>query len=303
MESRTHHISPKPSQKTGLFVLLFRVIFMKKIKVLCAKYQQAIYTLFAVALILGIVYFSLHGFDAFIKWVTTDVGSVAEWTGSIGTIAAFGAVIWQQGRQENITRAVNVEESRPRFSISFTPKCEVGTKILFWNRNSNDINALFDNFKGYRFISMQNISDNVVYDFSVILKYHGKDNSNIRTDYWNHSGIFPKQSIIIIPKFKGTEDDEIGNYIYDELLVKFTTPANEVGFYSLNNSNDDRTDSSLGSEKYYFVKGSHIKGVTAINKDEMLTVKSEKCQEFDKQFNSLRGHTNFLEKHHDGKIY
>lgn len=98
---------------------------MEKIKKLYSKYHQALYTLLAVLIIVGIVYFVLHGFNPFVKWATTDVGSVADWAGSIGTILAFVAVIWQQGRQENITRAVHIEESRPRFSITFTPFGEV----------------------------------------------------------------------------------------------------------------------------------------------------------------------------------
>lgn len=103
---------------------------MKRVKELCKKYQQVIYTLLAVVAIVGVVYFALHGFNSFIKWATTDVGSVADWAGSVGTILAFIAVIWQQGRQENITRAVHVEESRPRFSITYTPKPQAKSKVM-----------------------------------------------------------------------------------------------------------------------------------------------------------------------------
>lgn len=191
---------------------------MEKIKKLYSKYHQALYTLLAVLIIVGIVYFVLHGFNPFVKWATTDVGSVADWAGSIGTILAFVAVIWQQGRQENITRAVHIEESRPRFSITFTPKPKLKSKVLFWgeNRNADEINTIIENraIDNYRFISIENISNNVIYDYSVILKYHSRDNSLVREDYWTSSGLFPRRSIVIVPKFLGTNKDKIGNYIY-----------------------------------------------------------------------------------------
>lgn len=279
---------------------------MKKIRKLCKKYQQAIYTLIAVLIIVSIVYFALHGFDSFVKWATTDVGSVADWAGSIGTILAFVAVIWQQGRQENITRAVHIEESRPRFSVIYTPTPKAKSKVLFWgeDRNAANINEIIKNrsINNYRFISIENISNNVIYDYSVILKYHSKDNSLIREDYWTSSGLFPRRSVVIVPKFLGKDEDKIGNYIYDELLVKFTTPANEVGFFIMKNVNNDQTDSSLGKNQYYFVRGSHVKRVTAINTDKMIEVDSSICKALDKEFNDIIGGTKFGEVNDDGTV-
>lgn len=280
---------------------------MKRVKELCKKYQQVIYTLLAVVAIVGVVYFALYGFNSFIKWATTDVGSVADWAGSIGTILAFIAVIWQQGRQENITRAVHVEESRPRFSITYTPKPQAKTKMLFWgnNRTLSQINTMLNNRNGenYRFINIENISNNVVYDYSIILKYHFYDNSLVRKDYWSSHGLFPRRSIIIVPKFLGTGKDKIGNYIYDELLIKFTTPANEIGFFKMTNVNGNRTDSSFGDSQYYFVRGSHIKRVTAINTDEMIKADSPLCRKLDREFSETTGGTDFGAIGEDGKAY
>ena len=280
---------------------------MKRVKKLCKKYQQVIYTLLAVVAIVGVVYFALHGFNSFIKWATTDVGSVADWAGSIGTILAFIAVIWQQGRQENITRAVHVEESRPRFSITYTPKPQVKSKMLFWgnNRTLSQINTMLSDRNGenYRFINIENISNNVVYDYSIILKYHFYDNSLVRKDYWSSYGLFPRRSIIIVPKFLGTDKDKIGNYIYDELLIKFTTPANEIGFFKVTNVNGNRTDSSLGNSQYYFVRGSHIKRVTAINTDKMIKADSPLCRKLDREFSETISGTAFSEIGEDGKVY
>ena len=282
-------------------------MYMKKIKELFKKYRQVFYTLLAVLIVIGIVYFALHGFSPFVKWATTDVGSVADWAGSIGTILAFIAVIWQQGRQENITRAVHIEESRPRFSITFTPKPKLKSKVLFWgeNRNTAEINAIIENrsAKNYRFISIENISNNVIYDCSIILKYHSKDNSSVREDYWTNSGLFPRRSLAIVPKFLGTDKDKIGNYIYEELLIKFTTPANEVGFFTMKNVNNDQTDSSLVQSQYYFVRGSHVRRVTAINTDKMIEVNDSICENLDKEFNEIVGGTSFGEVHEDGKVY
>ena len=283
------------------------MISMKRVKELCKKYQQVIYTLLAVVAIVGVVYFALHGFNSFIKWATTDVGSVADWAGSIGTILAFIAVIWQQGRQENITRAVHVEESRPRFSITYTPKPQAKSKMLFWgnNRTLSQINTMLNDRNGenYRFINIENISNNVVYDYSIVLKYHFYDNSLVRKDYWSSYGLFPRRSIIIVPKFLGTDKDKIGNYIYDELLIKFTTPANEIGFFKVTNVNGNRTDSSLGNSQYYFVRGSHIKRVTAINTDKMIKADSPLCRKLDREFSETTSGTAFSEIGEDGKVY
>lgn len=279
---------------------------MNKIKKLCKKYQQVIYTLFAVLVIISIVYFALHGFDSFVKWATTDVGSVADWAGSIGTILAFVAVIWQQGRQENITRAVHIEESRPRFSLTYTPKPVLKTRVLFWGdgRTAVNINEILGSrsAENYRFISIENISNNVVQDYSIILKYHSNDNARVRKDYWSSHGLFPRRSVAIVPKFMGTDKDKIGNYIYDELLVKFTTPANEVGFFTSKNINNAQTDSSFGKSRYYFVRGSHVKRVTAINTDKMIDVDSSICRKLDKEFDEIIGITSLGEINENGKL-
>lgn len=276
---------------------------MNKTKNFFKQYQQVFYTLLAVLIIAGIVYFALHGFNPFVKWLTNDVGSVADWAGSIGTIFAFVAVIWQQERQENITRAVHIEESRPRFSITYTPKPKVKSRILFWGEN-RDVASIIANRtnENYKFISIGNISNNVIYDYSVVLKYHSKDNSLVRRDYWTNRGLFPRRSIIIVPKFLGTDKDKIGNYIFDELLVKFTTPANEVGFFTMKNSNNDQTDSSLGGSQYYFVRGSHVRRVTAINTDKMIEADSSICKSLDKEFNEINGITSFGDINENGNL-
>ena len=280
---------------------------MKKNKELFIKYRQVFYTLLSILIIAGVVYFALHGFKTFIKWATTDVGSVADWAGSIGTILAFVAVIWQQGRQENITRAVHIEESRPRFSITYTPQSKPKTKILFWgkDRGLNDISKIIKerSVNNYRFINIENISNNVIYDCSIILKYHFKDNSSVREDYWTNSGLFPRRSIAIVPKFLGTDKDKFGNYIYEELLIKFTTPANEVGFFTMKNTNNVQTDSSLGQDQYYFVRGSHVKRVTAINRDKMIKVNDTICRTLDKEFNEITGGTSIVEVDENGEVH
>lgn len=265
------------------------------------------YTLFAIIVVTGIVYFALHGLNPFVKWATTEVGSVAEWAGSIGTILAFVAVIWQQGRQENVTRAIHVEESRPRFAITFTPKPQQKSKVLFWgkDRTNSTINALIKNrsANNYRFISLENISNNVIYEYSVILKYHSRDHAIERKDNWSNSGLFPRRSIVLVPKFLGTSEDKIGNYIYDELLIKFTTPANEIGFFTVQNVNNNQTDSSLGQSQYYFVRGRHIKRVTAINTDKMIDVDSSICKKLDKEFSETDSGTSFGEVNENGEVY
>lgn len=279
---------------------------INKINAFFNKYHQAIYTLLIVAGCLFLVWFALYGWNPFFKWMTTQVGTLAEWAGSVGTLAAFGAVIWQQNRQENITRAVHIEESRPRFFVSFTSKPKEKNMVLFWgeNRDLDEINEMIEgrNGKNYRFISIDNISNNVVYDYSIILKYHSKDNSVVRTDYWSGSGMFPRRGVIIVPKFMGSNDDQVGNYVYDKLLIRFTTPANEVGFFTMVNKNNEQTDCSLGSSQYLFVRGRHVKRVTAINTDKMINVTDSICKKLDNEFSLLLGTTSFGVMQDNGKV-
>lgn len=238
-------------------------------------------------------------------WFKLAPSTLADWAGTFGTLAAFVAVIWQQERQENAARAIKVEESRPRFSVAFSPEVEIETTLLFWKRQPEEVIDLVNNFNAdnYRWITIENISKNVVYNFKVALQYHTKNDELPRIDYWTTSGIFPRQKIVPIPKFKDTKLDRLGEVTYDALFVEFTTPANEVGFFEMTNVNQANTDTALGNDQYYFVSDSYIKGVTAVNQDEMLKSTSKKWRQLKEIFHDSVGPTNFLQKHHDGKIY
>lgn len=268
----------------------------KKLKSLYLKYEQFIRGALSVVVVVLFV-FAIEEltkeWTPFVKWFHTDHGNVADWAGSIGTIAAFLTVFWQVQKQGNIERAINVENSRPRFSVLFRPKLVENTRVLYWNRTDSEVQNIIQNPGEYRFITVQNISSNVIYDFSVILKYHTVDNARSRTDYWSTTGVFPKKIVTFIPKFKGENNDQ--QYMYDELLIKFTTPTNEVGFFQMVNKNDVKGDLGLGDGQYYFVKGTHIKGVEAINKDKMIKIKSDECKRFDSLFNEFNYSTNTME--------
>ncbi|AMS08451.1 hypothetical protein AYI71_06470 [Limosilactobacillus oris] len=269
---------------------------LNNIKSLYSKFKQFIQgALCIVVLIFGFILIKhiTKEWTPFITWFHTDHGSVADWAGSIGTIAAFLAVFWQVKKQGSIERAIDVERSRPRFSVLFSLTLPKGTRVLYWNRTDNDANNIISNPEEYRFITIQNISSNVIYDFDVILRYHTLDNSRSRNDFWSTTGVFPKKTVTFIPKFKGKNNDQ--QYVYDELLVKFTTPANEVGFFRMINVNDVKGDLGLGSGRYYFVKGTHIKGVKAINKDRMIKINSDECQRFDSLFEDFNYSTNTIE--------
>lgn len=269
---------------------------LKKMKPLYLKHKQFIQGALCIIAVIFVI-FLIKEFKKewipLVKWFHTDHGSVAEWTGSIGTIAAFLAVFWQVKKQGNIERAIDVEKSRPRFSVLFSPCLDKNTRVLYWNRTFDDVQNIIKDPGKYRFITIQNISSNLIYDFNVILKYHTLDNSRSRTDFWCTTGVFPKKIVTIVPKFKGENNDQ--QYVYDELLIRFTTPANEVGFFQLVNKNNVKNDMGLGNEKYYFVKGTHIKEVEAINRDSMIKANSDECKRFDSLFEDFNYSTNTME--------
>ncbi len=239
--------------------------------------------------------FVKDGWRSFAEWFQTDHGTVADWASGIGTIAALAAVIWQQDRQENMERAINVENSRPRFTLSFYPNATKKATVLYWGRNPSEVKEIIEGENPYRLIYIQNISENVIYDFEVILKYHEAKTFKPRTDYWTTSGIGPKENIIIIPKFKKTDKEVEGNIVYDGLFIKFVTTANEVGFFIETNTKQEATDSGFNASQYYYVKGRHIKHVTAINRDKMIRVNSDECRKLDRMFDELAGSTSFME--------
>lgn len=277
---------------------------MKKWFKKCKQYIiGSVITIIILLLFWVISLFIKNGWRDFANWLSTEHGNVADWASGLGTIFALIAVVWQQGRQENLERAINVEKSRPRFSLSFYPTVENNTTILYWNKDPQDVKNMVKNGGVYRFISIENISENMVYDFYAILKYHEAQTFKPRTDYWKTEGVSPKEKVVMIPKFKGTEVEKSANIIYDSLTIKFVTTANEVGFFSTININGDSTDNSFGNARYFYVRGKHIKHVTAVNRDRMIKVNSDKCRSLDNMFDSISGSTNFMEVDNDGEIH
>lgn len=277
---------------------------MKKWFDKCRQYIiGSLITIMVLLLFWIVASFIKNGWDDFANWFNTEHGNVADWASGLGTIFALIAVVWQEGRQENLERAINVEKSRPRFSLSFYPTITKNTTILYWNRKPENVKQIINKSGDYRFISIENISENMVYDFYVILKYHESQTFKPRTDYWKTAGIAPKEKVVVIPKYKGSENEKAGNIVYDSLTIKFVTTANEVGFFSTKNADGDSTDNSFGNERYFYVKGKHIKHVTAVNRDKMIKVNSDKCQTLDNMFASISGPTSFMEVDNDGNTH
>lgn len=59
----------------------------------------------------------------------------------------------------------------------------------------------------------------------------------------------------------------------------------------------------LGNARYFYVRGKHIKHVTAVNRDRMIKVNSDECRSLDNMFDSISGSTNFMEVDNDGEIH
>ncbi len=49
----------------------------------------------------------------FVSFFSNKYGTLADWMGGLGTIAAFLAVFWQVKKEAEIQRAMNIENQRP----------------------------------------------------------------------------------------------------------------------------------------------------------------------------------------------
>lgn len=270
---------------------------MNKLEKIFKKYKQT-FVCIIVFLCLFLGYFvikALYNYrSSFLIWIQTEHGNVADWAGSIATLAAFLAIFWQVRKEGNIERDIHVEESRPRFSVLYTNTFKEDTKFLFWNKSIDKVNEIIYKPQGYRLITITNVSNNVVYDLTAILRYHTTDNTKHRTDFWTTTGVFPKETVAFIPKFKGENVDN--KYIYDEFIIRFTTPTNEVGFFQMTNSGLVAGDMGLGGNAYYFVKEKNSKGVKAINQDKMIKKSDDTYKRFNSLFNECTGATSEVVK-------
>lgn len=102
------------------------------------------------------------------------LGSVAEWIGGFGTIAAVIAGFAQVKNQNKIKKANDIEEKRPRFDVKSASTIKNYKEIvaLACKHDTQIVKkVLQDNGSKYSKIQIINISPNVVYNLETVKKF------------------------------------------------------------------------------------------------------------------------------------
>ena len=182
-----------------------------------------------IGIIMGSIIFDIAPYD------TDKYGAMADWVSGIGTLAAFFAIFWQQHRQEQIERAIRVEQNRPRFARMARGKMPEKANILT-NKQPDDkllyefVSNPRQNIKGIRkeLLTLENISKNTIYRLEIIIEY--KDDTK---EFWSRNGIHENGIVAMVPSFFADEkrySDDAKERV--KLKVHFLTPSYEVGFYT-----------------------------------------------------------------------
>ncbi|MFT8329233.1 MAG: hypothetical protein ABF619_05550 [Oenococcus oeni] len=232
------------------------------------------------------------------KW---DWGSVADWVSPMLTgIITVSIVIFQVRKQEGITRALNIENSRPRFSLSFVPDCS-GLEIALYNPDLETQKADIDNIIRDKLLSfklpiIKNISREVIYEISFSFNYDVPGNSlkNI-TEVVNYPNGVEGENIGIILKgyIENFQHGFNEKYFikYNSLVIKFLSSKKELVFVVYKNKNDKEGDKTLSLANYYYVIDSRNKSVKAVeNSEKMIKRTSDKFKKLNDPFaNYLNG--------------
>ena len=183
----------------------------------------------------------------FVSFFSNKYGTLADWMGGLGTIAAFLAVFWQVKKEAEIQRAMNIENQRPRFATRLIDDNNIPSKntiIICKNDNTSEIvNAKNNNTVMKKLLMLKNISKNNIYSITVKTEYLKKNGETWENSFENleYTGVRPYENIVIATDFKFLDEKTE----YRGMVIKFVSSANEIGFMEA-----DKTDSY---PKYYYV--------------------------------------------------
>ena len=215
----------------------------------------------------------------FISFFSDKYGTLADWMGGFGTIAAFLAVFWQVKKEAEIQRAMNIENQRPRFATRLIDDNNIPSKntiILGKNDNTSEIvNAKNNNTVMKKLLMLKNISKNNIYSITVKTEYLKKNGETWENSFENleYTGVRPYENIVIATDFKFLDEKTE----YRGMVIKFVSSANEIGFMEA-----DKTDSS---PKYYYVRLSNH-NISANGEDTIIDINSDKYQELNKEMDT-----------------
>lgn len=212
-------------------------------------------------------------------------GNLADWFSGLGTVAAFGIVIWQQKTQEQVERAFKIEQVRPRFMWLFRGKLPGNTNVLLNNfdRNYYQILKLIVSFpRTFNLLTLDNISSNTIYLFEVIATY-----DNHQSVYWMQNGLQRNDIVAPIPEFfvekvwrALKQKNKLPKLQCEKVKVRFTTPMNETGFYEY--------DFVKGTENYYFINDMGNDKLQASKDGKIIDKNGEQANKLNEEFNNFK---------------
>lgn len=219
----------------------------------------------------------------FVSFFSNKYGTLADWMGGLGTIAAFLAVFWQVKKEAEIQRAMNIENQRPWFATRLIDDNNIPSKntiIIGKNDNTSEIvNAKNNNTVMKKLLMLKNISKNNIYSITVKTEYLKKNGETWENSFENleYTGVRPYENIVIATDFKFLDEKTE----YRGMVIKFVSSANEIGFMEA-----DKTDSS---PKYYYVRLSNH-NISANGEDTIIDINSDKYQELNKDMDTNTVH-------------
>ena len=219
----------------------------------------------------------------FVSFFSNKYGTLADWMGGLGTIAAFLAVFWQVKKEAEIQRAMNIENQRPLFATRLIDDNNIPSKntiIIGKNDNTSEIvNAKNNNTVMKKLLMLKNISKNNIYSITVKTEYLKKNGETWENSFENleYTGVRPYENIVIATDFKFLDEKTE----YRGMVIKFVSSANEIGFMEA-----DKTDSS---PKYYYVRLSNH-NISANGEDTIIDINSDKYQELNKDMDTNTVH-------------
>lgn len=177
----------------------------------------------------------------------------------LGAAIGGGFGLWQAHIQNKnqiiLTRAIDIENRRPRFSFATTseptnsPKLDLPFALLFKNLLNADPVEVANSSHIPPKIFVKNISDNNLYDFEISITYHFENSKREFHELFNYSGLAKKESVMLIPDT--FSDKNLTNIYYDSVLTRFLTTAGERGYTVCHPT---KNPGRIGAAKYYFVR-------------------------------------------------
>lgn len=180
-------------------------------------------------------------------WVSAIAGVVS----ALGSLAALWFVIIQVTKGNKLERAMNIENSRPRFTLTFSKRSD-GFPILFQNESATDGNSLKKGeVLAYDIMQVKNISDNLTYENRFALEFYENNETKPQYQFLSYDGLGREDNAVLI--FPVLSD--MRNITLNRLILKFITNKNETG-YAIWQAKKDTTSGNIRNfddPKYYYI--------------------------------------------------